>query len=128
MLQNDYFNLYQSEFYQKAAGEYSDRDEFERRFALANVLYVHGLKCIGFTGRNEKGDGPALVMVLRNDNVINQILTSENSAFDLLKEADEYEREAKPASSLTCIQASILACEDHINRLDRGSVMRKILN
>lgn len=129
MLENCYSNLYQSEFYQKASNECTDRDEFERRFALANVLYTQGLRCLGFTGSDGKGNEPALMMVLRNSSVINQILISDESALELLKEADSYERETRPALfRCTAIHAAIFACDEHLKRLDKPPVLKKTFN
>lgn len=124
MLDNNYLNLYQSDFYKKEVDFFKSSNDtkglanFEQRFSLANALYTESKKCIGFTSRNPE---EAAMMITGNSDIITNILSSDQSIFEILRDAEGIERTVRPSETLTYLEAAISVCEKHLEEIKQNS-------
>ncbi len=124
MLDNNYLNLYQSDFYKKEVDFFKSSNDtkglanFEQRFSLANALYTESKKCIGFTSRNPEEGG---MMVIGNSDIITTILSSDQSIFEILRDAEGVERTVRPSKTSTSLEAAISVCEKHLEEIKQNS-------
>jgi hypothetical protein len=124
MLDNDYLNLYQSDFYKKEVNFFNSNNDteglenFEQSFSLANTLYTESKKCIGFTDTDPKY---AAMTVSGNNDIITTILSSDQSIFEILRDAEGIERTVKPSKNMTSLEAAIKVCEKHLEKIKQDS-------
>ena len=124
MLDNNYLNMYQTDFYKKEVEFFrANQDteglaDFEQKFALANALYTESKKCIGFSGSDPKN---VAMSVIDNSDVITAILSSDPSVFEVLRDAEGVEKTVRPGKRLTSLAAAIIVCREHLNMVKQNS-------
>ena len=124
MLDNNYLNMYQTDFYKKEVEFFKANQDtkgladFEQKFALANALYTESKKCIGFSDRNPE---TAAMSVIDNSDVITAILSSDPSVFEILRDAEGVEKTVRPGKNLTCLAAAIFVCREHLDMVKQNN-------
>lgn len=119
MLGNDYLNLYQSDFYREKVEFFNSNNdtkslnEFEQRFSLANALYTESKNCIGVNNY--------IMVVLQNSDIITAILSSDQSIFEILRDAADTERTVRPSETMTYLQAAVTVCKDHLEKIKKSN-------
>ena len=124
MLDNNYLNLYQSDFYKKEVDFFKSNNDtkgllnFEQRFSLANTIYTESKKCIGFIGETPNEQA---MMITGNNDTITTILSSDQSIYEILRDAEGIEKTTKPSKKLTALEAAIRVCEKHLENIKQNN-------
>lgn len=122
MLSNNYLSLYQTDFYWEQRENYiKNKDmegiiDFERRFALSNVVYIESKNCIGLTSQN-----PETTAVAGTDHseIISVLLANNPNINTTLHAINSSEEELHPSSKMTYLQMAIRVCEEHMQTNNR---------
>lgn len=114
MLANNYANLYECDFYKKQVEIYKKKQpemytNFERNFALTNILYTESKRHYRLNSNNE-------LKISGHSDCIEFILNKYPYVFDTLKNISAMDEIFNSSEGLTSIQAAIAVCEEYLNK------------
>lgn len=130
MLENEYLNLYQSDYYKQQVAVLQDKKDviglrdFEQNMAIANLLYTESKKCIAFTSNNPEDKTTRMVFV-RESETIKFILAQEEGILEILEEIRNVEEALHPTERVTQLDATISVCEKHKQNMQEEKGIRK---